>query len=215
MAKNQDSINNPYFNEMKGYVDQRDSLKASVNSWKTVALLTSVVSIFAVSGMIYIGAKSKFIPMVFYTDTSGAMQFGGLASDNLRITQPMIANQLAEYVISLRQIPLDLEIKTEYLNKLKMMSNSKIYSDVIYPMVKDRYVSNVDKTIKVKIRNVIPIGKSTYQIDWDETMGQRIIGKYKSSITFSMNNNFTDPAVALYDPLGIVVNDVNINQEVE
>lgn len=206
---------NNYFGDMKGYIDKINSILAEKNSWKTIAFISSGISILAVSGMIYIGSASKFVPMVFYTDTSGAMQFGGIASDNLRITQPMVANQVAEYIISLRQIPMDMDVKTEYLNKLKMMTDPAVYTNIVYPMLKDRYTNNIGKSIKVRIKNVIPISNTTYQIDWVETENQQNRGIYRSTISFTMTDKFTDPAVALYDPLGLVINDININQEVE
>lgn len=208
-------VNNPYFAEIKGYLDQRDYFKSIAATWRTLCFVLAIITLIAVSGGIWIGAKSKFVPMVFYTDSSGSMQFGGIASDNLRITNSMIANQISDYLIAARQVPIDMDIKSQYLDKVKMMSNNQVYENVVLPMITDRYVQNMGQTIKVKIRNVIPISKTAYQIDWEELKDNRLIGKFKSTISFTMNLDFSDPAVALNDPLGIVINDININQEVQ
>lgn len=208
-------INNPYFSEIKGYLDQRDYFKSVAATWRTLCFVLALITLIAVSGGIWIGSKSKFVPMVFYTDSSGSMQFGGIASDNLRITNSMVANQISDYLIAARQVPVDMDIKSQYLDKVKMMSNNQVYENIVLPMITDRYVQNVGQTIKVKIRNVIPISKTAYEIDWEELKAGKLIGKFKSTISFTMNSDFSDPAVALNDPLGIVINDININQEVQ
>ena len=203
-----------YYLDAKGYVDLRSSDKASTATWRIIAFVLAFITALAVSGLIFIGSQTKFIPMVFYTDSKGAMQYGGVASDHLKITQPMLANQLADYIISLRQIPQDMDLKNQYMRKIKMMSTNELFSNNIIPMIKERYTKNIGVTVKVTIRNVLPIGQNTWQLDWEEAIDTRLIGKFKGTVTFTINPSIFDPAILLYDPLGIVISDVNINQEV-
>ncbi len=207
--------NSTMLGDMKGYIDKYNHALSTAAAWKTIAFTLAIALIMAIGGLTYIGSKSKYIPMVFYTDNSGAMQFGGVVSENLRITEPMIANQMNDYLVALRQIPKDIEIKNEYMAKVKMMSTTQVFDNIVIPMIKDRYTANIDQTIKVKVRNVLPIAKDTYQIDWDEILNQKVIGRFKGSFKFALNPDLNDPVVKLYDPLGIVVSDININQEVQ
>jgi type IV secretion system protein VirB5 len=205
---------NPYFNEIKGYRDLRATDKVSRTIGWVFGVFGLTIGAICCIGMIFIGSKSKFIPMVYIADSHGGLVYSGVATDPLKITQPMLANQLADYIVSLRQIPQDMDLKNQYMRKIKIMSAPDLFSNTIIPMVKDRYMGNVGKTVKVAIRNIIPISKNTWQLDWDEKIGELPDNRFKGTITFTLNPNITDPAVLLYDPLGIVVNDININQEI-
>lgn len=205
---------NPYFNEIKGYRDLRAADKISRSMGWFFGVFGLTIAAVCCCGMIYIGSKSKYIPMVYMANSNGGLTYSGVATDVLKITQPMLANQLKDFIIDLRQIPQDTELKNQYMHKVKMMSTSDLFTNSIIPMVKDRYIANSGKTIKVTIKNVLPISKNTWQVDWEEQNGDMPADKFKGSITFTLNQNIDDPEVLLYDPLGIVVSDININQEV-
>ncbi|MCC2624354.1 MAG: Conjugal transfer protein [Burkholderiales bacterium] len=205
---------NPYFNEIKGYMDLRTADKISRSMGWFFGVFGLTIALICSCGMIYIGSKSKYIPMVYMADAHGGLTYSGVATDVLKITQPMLANQLKDYIVDLRQIPQDTELKSQYMRKVKMMSTAELFTNSIIPTVKDRYIANTGKTVKVTIKNVLPISKNTWQVDWEEQSGDLPADKFKGTITFTLNQNIEDPAVLLYDPLGIVVSDININQEV-
>ena len=208
---------NPYFNEIKGYLDIRSADRANAAMWRMIAFILSFITLLAVSGMIWLSSQSKFIPMVFYTDQNGAMGFGGIANQRLKITQPMIANQLKDYIIDLRQLPLDDDLRNQYLRQVKMMTVPDLFNNTLVPAIMERYKSNVGRSIKVNITNVYPVnkGQTTWTVEWDETVGSTTIGSFKGSISFTLDSTIVDPLILLYDPLGMVINDVNINQEVQ
>ncbi|MCC2645156.1 MAG: conjugal transfer protein TrbF, partial [Burkholderiales bacterium] len=154
------------------------------------------------------------IPMVYMADSKGGLTYSGVVTDVLRITQPMLANQLKDYIIDLRQIPQDIELKDQYMRKVKMMSTPDLFTNSVIPMIKNRYTANEGKTLKVTIKNILPISKNTWQIDWEEQVGDMPADRFKGTVTFTLNQDIVDPAILLYDPLGIVVSDININQEI-
>ena len=208
---------NPYFGDLKGYLDLRSRDRASAAMWRNIAFILSFIVILAVSGIIYVASLGKYVPMVFYTDTNGAMVFGGIANQKLVITEPMIANQLADYLISLRQLPIDDDLRNEYLRKVKMMTKPSLFDNTLVPQITERYKSNVGQSIKVKVTNVYPTnsGKTTWTVEWNELLNSRVLGSYKAAITMSMDSSITDPLILLVDPLGIVVTDINISQEIK
>ena len=205
---------NPYFNDIKGYYDVRSADKINVSMWRIFGLIGLAIGVIGVSGMIYIGSQAKFVPMIFYTDAQGGMQYGGVVTNRLKITQPMLANQLADYIVALRQVPLDVELKSQYMRKVKMMTKEALFNNGLIPVFTERYNSYLGKTLKINVRNTIPISKDTWEITWDEVSNNILIGTFKGMITFTINSTITDTAILLYDPLGIVVNDININQEI-
>lgn len=208
---------NPYFGDFKGYLDLRSRDRASAAMWRNISFIQSVINILLVAGLIYIASLSKYVPMVFYTDQNGAMVFGGIANQRLVITEPMIANQLADYLIALRQLPIDDDLRNEYLRKVKMMTKPSLFDNTLVPAITERYKSNVGQSIKVKVTNVYPTntGKTTWTVEWNELLNSRVQGSYKAAITMSMDSSITDPLILLIDPLGIVVTDINISQEIK
>ena len=81
---------NPYFQEKKGYVDLRGNDKLDKATYKIIAMVCLGITTLAVSGMIYIGAKSKFIPMLYKESNQGGLTFVGFASDSLKLTNKSI-----------------------------------------------------------------------------------------------------------------------------
>lgn len=205
--------NNPYHNEIKGYLDLRSYDRVTIAAQRNVILILLLIVLSTVIGLIYIGKASKFIPMVFYTDRNGAMVYGGIATEKLDVSEPMIANQLAQYIQGLREVPKDIAIRTEDVRKVKMMSDNEVYNQIATPTFELRYKEDAP-LVYIKIKNVFPISATAYQIDWEEQSNGNVT-RWKSSVSFTLDNEITDPKVRLYNPLGILVNGVNINQEIQ
>ncbi|MBY0244297.1 MAG: type IV secretion system protein [Sphingobacteriaceae bacterium] len=208
-------LDHPYYHEIMGYLDLRSYDLVTIAAQRNAILLLIIVILFLVTGITWIGVKSKFIPMVFYTDRNGSMVYGGIATEKLVITEPMVEDQLVRYIEALRQVPTDLAVRTEYVRKVKMLSDSSVYHDVAVPTFEERYKEGAPN-IYIKIRNILPINDTAYQIDWDETVaGSPITISWKASISFTMNNEIDDPLIRIYNPLGIQINGLNINQEIQ
>jgi type IV secretory pathway TrbF-like protein len=205
--------NNPYINEIKGYLDLRSYDRVTIAAQRNIIFILMVIVLATVIGLIYIGKASKFIPMVFYTDRNGAMFYGGIATEKLEVTEPMVANQLAQYIQGLREVPKDIAVRTEDVRKVLMMSTPTLYSQIATPNFELRYKEDAP-LVYIKIKNVLPLSANAYQIDWEENSDNRIT-TWRASISFTMDNEINDPKVRLYNPLGILVNGININQEIQ
>ena len=149
--------------------------------------------------------------MIYKENSQGGIMFVGYPDGPLRITSNMIGNQIAEYIIAARRIPQDMDLKTEDSKKVKSMTAQTLFSSYVQNMLISRYELYANKTLKITIRNILPTGKNTWQMDWDENSDGTFIGKYKASITFTLQNDLTDPAKLLNNPLGLVVTDLNIS----
>ncbi len=206
---------NPYFQEKKGYVDLRGNDKLDKATYKVIAIVCLGIATIAISGMIYIGSKSKFIPMLYKESNEGGLTFVGYASDPLKLTNNMIGNQLVGYIEALRRVPQDLDLKNDYSKRVRMMTNPSLFDNILVNMLIERYTNNVGKAVMVTVKNVLPIGKNTWQLDWDESTSGVVLGRYKGSITFNMQKDLIDPTKLIYDPLGIVVTDVSISPELK
>ena len=206
---------NPYFQEKKGYVDLRGNDKLDKATYKIIAMVCLGITTLAVSGMIYIGAKSKFIPMLYKESNQGGLTFVGFASDSLKLTNNMIGNQLVGYIEALRRVPQDVDLKNDYSKRVRMMTATQLFDNVLVNTLIERYTDNVGKTVMVTVKNVLPISKNTWQLDWDESTDGVVLGRYKCSITFNMQKDLIDATKLIYDPLGIVVTDVSISPELK
>ena len=206
---------NPYFQEKKGYVDLRGNDKLDKATYKIIAMVCLGITTLAVSGMIYIGAKSKFIPMLYKESNQGGLTFVGFASDSLKLTNNMIGNQLVGYIEALRRVPQDVDLKNDYSKRVRRMTATQLFDNVLVNTLIERYTDNVGKTVMVTVKNVLPISKNTWQLDGDESTDGVVLGRYKCSITFNMQKDLIDATKLIYDPLGIVVTDVSISPELK
>jgi type IV secretory pathway TrbF-like protein len=205
--------NHPYYYEIKGYLDLRSYDRVTIASQRNFIFILLIVIIIESIGLILIGKASKYIPMVFYSDRYGSLVYGGIAQDSFKVTDQMIGSQLDDYIIGLRQVPKDINVRTEYVRKVKMMTTTDLYNQVTVPNYEQRYKEDAP-LIYVAIKSTLQINKTTYQIDWEEDDGGKIT-KWKASISLTLNNETDDPVVKEYNPAGILVNGININQVVQ
>ena len=122
--------------------------------------------------------------------------------------------ELADFIISLRQVPIDNELRGQYVRKVKMMSTASLFLNQLAPMLREEYQNSGTRTIKVDITSVLPVNKETWDLEWKESIDGKESGKYKAMISYSRDTSIKDPTIMIYNPLGIIVKDVNINKEI-
>ena len=124
--------------------------------------------------------------MLYKESNQGGLTFVGFASDSLKLTNNMIGNQLVGYIEALRRVPQDVDLKNDYSKRVRMMTATQLFDNVLVNTLIERYTDNVGKTVMVTVKNVLPISKNTWQLDWDESTDGVVLGRYKCSITFKV-----------------------------
>ena len=205
-------MENPYLNSRKDWNEMLGKEKTNASMWKLIALLNMLITLVAVCGMIYAAQLPDVVPFIFKEDGSGGLTALGIPNGSIKIDDRVVANQLLTFVEDLRQVPDSNEIRSLYVHRVKMMSTQDLFRNKLSPMYKDAYQNSGGATISTKISSVFPIDKKTWEIDFAEFRGATQTGQYKALIHYVKQSIPTkDPTELMYNPLGILVDDVQIN----
>lgn len=160
----------------------------------------------------------------------------GVADQEMHINRQMIANQIAGFIIGLRQVPTSVEIKKRYVTRVEMMSTPALFHNILANMLKDSYAKAGNDEVMITIKSIIPLTKNTWELNWietsanaptnstanlannmnnvnsDATSSKTVIGEYKATLTIELSKEFKNSSTLIYNPLGLVVTDININK---
>ncbi|MBE7358890.1 conjugal transfer protein TrbF, partial [Campylobacter sp. RM11302] len=71
MTNKQESVNNPYLNAKREWLERYGDYISHARNWQIVAILSIIVTIISVSYIGYIGSQNKLIPYIVEVDKLG------------------------------------------------------------------------------------------------------------------------------------------------
>lgn len=206
-------LDNPYFTNRKGFTDRLDAERANTASWKFITLVSNVITIIAVFGCIYAANLPNVVPFIFKEDGSGGLTAMGIANEEMHVDKQMVANQIGSFLIGLREVPTSIEIKKRYVTRVQMMSTQILFHNVLAKMLKDSYIKAGNGEVIITLKSIIPLSKNTWELSWVETgANDTNLGEYKATISVELSKDFKNSSALIYNPLGLVVTDININK---
>ncbi|MCX8515283.1 MAG: VirB8/TrbF family protein [Burkholderiales bacterium] len=212
-SENNNEIENPYFNNRKGFTDRLDAERANTASWKFIAWFSNLITIIAVIGCIYAANLPDIVPFIFKEDGSGGLTAMGIASQEMHVNKQMVANQIGLFLIALREVPASVEIKKRYVTRVQMMSTQQLFHNVLAKMLKESYLRVGNGEVFITLKSIIPITKNTWELDWTEAGANgNSLGEYKATLTIELSKEFKNSSALIYNPIGLVVTDININK---
>lgn len=210
---NNSELDNPYFTNRKGFMDRLDIERANAASWKFIAVFSNFITVLAVIGCIYAANLPNVVPFIFKEDGSGGLTAMGIANQEMHVNQQMIANQIALFVIALREVPTSVDIKKRYVTRVQMMSSTPLFHNVLAKMLKDSYMKAGNNEVVITIKSIIPIAKNTWELNWTESgSNDANLGEYKATISIELSKEFKNSSSLIYNPIGLVITDININK---
>ena len=206
-------IENRYFDNRKDWNEIYGKEKADKVMWRMFALLELIPMVLCIGGMIYASQLPSVVPFLFKEDASGGITALGIPNQVMKVDNRVIANQLSLFVITLRQVPNSIEIRSKYVSRVKAMSTAPLFHNTLAPMLKDEYSSAGTGTVSVQVTTILPIDKNTWQVDWLEYKNGAQSGKFKATINYIRNTaKYKDPSELIWNPLDIIVKDFNVNR---
>ncbi len=206
---------NPYLDGRREWNERYGSYIKQANAWRLVAILTTLVSFFAVGGVVYIGAQSKFVPYIVQVDKIG----------NAIATQPAIRSYpadpkvikfgLAEFITDFRSVYPDAKIQKDYVFKAYRYLSENFPS---YIAVSTFYKNNspferaTKEKVKVDIKSVLQMSKNTWQIDWVEEVRDtrdaiKSKSRYRALATITIIPPKTEEMI-LKNPIGLYIKEL-------
>jgi type IV secretory pathway TrbF-like protein len=220
--KNKDNkTTNTYLNQLEedGWNDIRAYHIASESAWRIVAILAIItLAVVAVYAM-YVVNLDKHKTLIFEKDSQGNITTLGLASKTFNVDNKIIAHQLANFILALREVPREPTLKRRNIDQVHKMIDSKIRERVDQLLI-NQYTGAVDKQIMVQIKSIVPLkeGKS-WSLHWlEETQGSNgevIKQQNFSTIVTFVQASSVDPVIQLANPIGLFITYVYPAQDIQ
>ncbi len=211
-----ESSENPYLDNQRGYLDRLNEERANTATWKHIAWISNIITALAVAGSIYLATLPDIKPFIFKEDGSGGITALGIASQELKPTQPMIAASVRGFVIALEQVPASKELRAQNVSRVLNMTTDIGFTNLFAPMLKEKYKAVGTGEVIVQVTNVLPIQKNSWQIDWTETQKGVAPRSFKGSLTLDrLKPDYKQTTEQIfYNPLRLIVTDFTFNENI-
>ena len=210
---------NPYFEARREWNERYGDYIKEAYSWKLAALIAISVAFLAVLGLVYIGSKSKFIPYILSTDSSGRVSTVGLPEQ--REPDDRILNAvISDWVAFHRSVIADEKVQRLYVDKtyafLLPGSAGKETIDSWYLDGHDPFKKMAEGTLAVEVESVLLLSGKTYQVDWKEQSfdrnGKSVFPPESYLALLSFETRDVDASTLVKNPLGIFFINVSIQK---
>jgi len=192
------------WNDIQAYHIQNES------AWRNIAILAIIALLIVAVYAMYMVNQDKHKVMVFEKDSLGNITTLGLATKSFNVDNKIVAHQLANFIVALREVPQDSGLKRRNIDLVHKMIDPKIQS-VVDQILIEEYTVAKDSQVVVNINSIKPLedGKS-WEISWTEKKFNQSnnlgngVSNWSASVTFK-RLDVMDPAIQLVNPIGLFI----------
>lgn len=218
-----DGAGNPYLTARRGWNEHVGALVSQRQTWQVIGLLSLLIALAAVSGMIYIGSQSKFIPYVVEVDKLGQTVAAGPVRAAGKIDPRVMHAALADWVSCARMVSPDVALQRKCVFKVYAMlapndpATTKMNEWLNGTAESNPFRRAQREMVSVDVKSAIPLTGNTWQVEWLEstrdpqgtlkgtpTIWRALVTAYVAELP----SNMTDEQLR-DNPLGIHVRDVS------
>ena len=143
-------------------------------NWRLAAFAQLGLHLFAMIGLIYLGAQPKTVPLVVEVDKLGAPRYVGAVDQAARDFKPSpvsLQYHLRRFVDDTRSISSDAAVlKRNWLDAYKLVTPSGANQLNAYVHDAGPFKQLDDQVrVSVQVTVVVPLSAETWQVDWTET----------------------------------------------
>ena len=210
---------NPYISARREWNERYGDFVKQASVWRLVAFISLGTTLVATIGVVYIGSKSKLVPIVVGVNDLGQMTTVGIPGER-PIDDKVINATLADWMIWHRSVVSDVAVEESYVSRVYAYLNdgspARASIDEWYKKEGNNpYERMKNMTVTVEIKSVLLMSAKTYQIDWKEITknkgGQMTnVAHFRSIIT--IENYGVNPKSALLNPLGMYIQNISVQQ---
>jgi type IV secretory pathway TrbF-like protein len=166
------SADNPWMRAQIAYEDRVIRSQAQVANWRMFAFFSLAIAAVAVSGAVWIGGKSKLIPMVFEVDNLRRTVYVATLHGDEATTDAnkIVYSEMFELFENLRSVTTDREANNARLRKgfSRLTGAAATYVRTELRKAPPNEVG-ATKTVQVTVRSALKLTGKSWQVDWDET----------------------------------------------
>lgn len=192
-------------------------------AWQLISILSLLVTLVAISGVIYIGSQSKFIPYIVEVNKLGETIVVGRTQTGTIKDPRIIRARVANFIDTLRLVSIDPALQRNYIYKtyesLRRGDPAFEKANIFYQDNKTnpfKLGKNISRNIEIKSLNRQT--DETYQIDWlEKTYDKKgillYIKEFRALVTVFLSPVDVESVDQLIEnPLGIYIKDYNISE---
>lgn len=205
-------VDAPWLKAGMAYNDTFLRLAAQVANWRMFAFFCLFVAAISVGGIVYIGSKSKYIPMLVEVDKLGrTLAVRALTGDDA-ITDPkrLVYRELFDLIEHLRTVSTDIAANNSDLDKgfSRLTGAAAVYARTELRKAPPNEVG-ATKTVQIQVKTALPISDNTWQVEWEEhsfnLKGEEIgVEKWKATVTYKLSPPATEEGIRI-NPIGFYV----------
>lgn len=172
-------VSNPYLNARRSWNGHVMGVMSSIQVWQTVGIISLLIVMGAVGGVVYIGAQSKIIPMVFQQDAAG----NTVSVTKLeRVPDAVVTDYqsaVVNFVTNTRMVTPDITLQTKAIKAAYAYlapqdpATAKTSEYLNGTPERNPFKRAENETVSVEVLSALPQTKDSWQVDWVETVRSR------------------------------------------
>ena len=205
-------LHNPYLVARREWDERYGDFITRARNWRTIALISTLVSLVSTAGMFWHVARSRVIPFVVLVDSLGRPVASGLA-DQASVGDDRLRRAVIQgWIENVRMVTTDGIAQRRAIDHvyahIASGTNAQAFISDFY-RDDPPYKRAQTGTVSVEVKAVLPTSDRTFEVDWVET-SRDLFGSLKStdhwkgSFTIALNPP-TEERQARINPLGLYV----------
>jgi type IV secretory pathway TrbF-like protein len=176
--------------------------------WRNAAIIMLFMLVSVVIIAMYFVNEDKHKTIVYEKDDRGNLTLLGIANKTFNVDNKIIAQQLASFIVALREVPLDINIRRRNIKLVHSFVDAKLIS-AINKMIIEQYNKVKDDILYIELLSIKPLaGNNSWVISWKEITNKNEISYWSTTVTF---NRFdaVDKNIQLFNPIGLIIKYIN------
>lgn len=171
LSKGDEGADAMWKNNQRAYDNTSFREGANAKNWRLAFAVAMAITILAVCGMIYIGSKSKFIPLVMEVDKLGQVVAVRALTGEDAVVDPSrtVYREVFELIEDLRTVSTDRQDNQRRIDRgfIRLTGAGKNYVKTELMKALPNEVGT-KKTVQVVVKSALKLTDKSWQIDWEE-----------------------------------------------
>lgn len=212
----------PWAKAHAAHEDRILRVQAQIANWRMFAFISLGLAGLAVGGAIWIGAKSKFIPMVFEVDKLGQVVAVKALYGDEAVTDPqrLVYREMFDLIENLRSVTTDRQANNSRLSKgfSRLTGAAEKYVRTELRKAPPNEVG-ATKTVQVIVRSALRLTGKSWQVDWEERSfslnGEDMgVERWRATVQYELNPS-PDEKIFRSNPSGFTVPEMSWQKVVQ
>src|SRR5579872_2387181 len=205
-------LHNPYLAARREWDERYGEFITRARNWRTIAVISAMVSLVATGGMLWQVARSRVIPFVVLVDSLGRPIASGLAEQASVGDDRLRRAVIEDWIENVRMVTTDDIAQRRAIDHVYAYiasgTNAQAFISDFYRNDPPFKRAQTD-TVAVEVKSVLPTSDRTFEVDWIETSRDlygnvKASDHWKGSFTIALNAP-TEERQARVNPLGVYV----------